>query len=173
MKIQTQIQDKTTILTPSSATISSLPRLINLCMSLRHIQKQLKIQREREMKQIQTKSEETLTPSSATTSSLPRLMMYISLPTSPFLHKSFIIFDTLKFVAFWYNANLYLEFYSLWLAGITLARTITQIVSVLHQNKEGIGKSIPEAQEISRDPRDVMDISRIIYICHNPDNKEI
>ena len=28
------------------------------------------------------------------------------------------------------------------------------IVSVLHQNEGGIGKSIPDAQEISRDPRD-------------------
>ena len=27
------------------------------------------------------------------------------------------------------------------------------IVSVLHQNEGGIGKSIPDAQEISRDPR--------------------
>ena len=30
------------------------------------------------------------------------------------------------------------------------------IVSVLHQNEGGIGKSIPVAQEISRDPRDVL-----------------
>ena len=29
------------------------------------------------------------------------------------------------------------------------------IVSVLHQNEGGIGKSTPDAQEISRDPRDV------------------
>ena len=29
------------------------------------------------------------------------------------------------------------------------------IVSVLHQNEGGIGKSIPDAQDISRDPRDV------------------
>ena len=28
------------------------------------------------------------------------------------------------------------------------------IVSVLHQNEGGIGKSIPDAREISRDPRD-------------------
>ena len=28
------------------------------------------------------------------------------------------------------------------------------IVSVLHQNKRGIGKSMPDAQKISRDPRD-------------------
>ena len=29
------------------------------------------------------------------------------------------------------------------------------IVSVLHRNEGGIGKSTPDAQEISRDPRDV------------------
>ena len=32
--------------------------------------------------------------------------------------------------------------------------TLNCIVSVLHQNEGGIGKSIPDAQEISRDPRD-------------------
>ena len=31
---------------------------------------------------------------------------------------------------------------------------VHHIVSVLHQNEGGIGKSIPDAQEISRDPRD-------------------
>ena len=31
---------------------------------------------------------------------------------------------------------------------------IEYIVSVLHQNEGGIGKSIRDAQEISRDPRD-------------------
>ena len=34
------------------------------------------------------------------------------------------------------------------------------IVSVLHQNEGGIGKSIPVAQEISRDPRDVLYLER-------------
>ena len=31
---------------------------------------------------------------------------------------------------------------------------VPTIVSVLHQNEVGIGKSIPNTQEISRDPRD-------------------
>ena len=36
------------------------------------------------------------------------------------------------------------------------------IVSVLHQDEGGIGKSIPDAQKISRDPRDFpREISRV------------
>ena len=34
------------------------------------------------------------------------------------------------------------------------------IVSVLYQNEGDIGKSIPVAQEISRDPRDVLYLER-------------
>ena len=39
---------------------------------------------------------------------------------------------------------------------------IRKIVSVLHQDEGGIGKSIPDAQKISRDPRDFpREISRV------------
>ena len=36
------------------------------------------------------------------------------------------------------------------------------IVSVLHQNEGGIGKSIPDAQEISRDPREFPNTSLVL-----------
>ena len=38
------------------------------------------------------------------------------------------------------------------------------IVSVLHQDEGGIGKSIPDAWEISRDPREISRVDMLHYV---------
>ena len=58
------------------------------------------------------------------------------------------------------------------------AHYIRRILSVLHQNEGGIGKSIPDAQEISRDPREIstaegMDFSIPPEYRHTPHHQSI